>query len=101
MTFTEVVKVGKRDIVLANEHRFNVTRPRKRNGSWEPDTELLHADDPRVGLARQAARRARAKSAVRTAYEAWLKEQTLVAGTALAAAVFDWQAEQSDDSGTP
>lgn len=55
MERTTIDKVLKRDVVLANGHRYNADRPHKTHGSaWDPDTELLSADDPRVERARAA-----------------------------------------------
>lgn len=48
MVETTVDKVGKRDIVLANGERFNVSRPRKSNGAWDSPTELLKVDSDRA-----------------------------------------------------
>ena len=59
---TTIDCVLKRDLVLANGHRYNADNPRRRNGSWEPSTEVLPADDPLVAQAIQANRRSNTKS---------------------------------------
>lgn len=48
----KVDRIGKRDVVLDNGHRYNAINLRKKNGTWEPSTEVLPADDERVAKAR-------------------------------------------------
>jgi hypothetical protein len=55
MVTTTIDRVMKRDVVLANGNRYNADRPYKTRGAaWDPDTELLAADDTKVERARAA-----------------------------------------------
>lgn len=56
---TTVDRVLKRDVVLANGSRYPVNTLRRSHGTWEPSTELLPADDPKVMRAHEANMRAR------------------------------------------
>jgi len=56
---TTIDRVLKRDVVLANGHRYNADNPTKRNDSWNPPTRLLAADDPEVDRARATNNHAR------------------------------------------
>ena len=59
--FAHVDRIGKRDVVLDDGERFNVTRLTRSEGSWGATTALMDANDPRVAMfvEQQRVRRAR------------------------------------------
>lgn len=69
MVFTTIDRVLKRDVVLKNGERYNADRPVKRRGAWDPSTDLLSADDPRVRRAVVANDISRRKSRIRSLVE--------------------------------
>jgi hypothetical protein len=92
LTPARVVKVGKRDVVLDNGHRYNLNHSlRIRLGTWDGYRELLSADDPKVALANAANRMDRAKSEVAVAHDAWRSVQSLDAAADLRLAIMDWE----------
>lgn len=88
---TTVLRIGKRDVVLANGNRYNVGSLRKKRGAWDPDTYLLPPFDERVIAARQANRLDRLKSQAATAWDAFRREATQKSASELVAAVQAWQ----------
>lgn len=50
----DIERVLKRDVVLSDGTRLNADRRRIVRGDWQPDTELVSVDDPRIATARRA-----------------------------------------------
>lgn len=83
-----VQKIGKRDVVLANGSRFNVERLRKsQNSSWDPSTELLSPDDPRVQRVSDANRRSHLFGRADDAWTEFRRARTAETGRAVIGAI--------------
>lgn len=71
---TTIKRIGKRDIVLASEHRVNVKSLREPDhNAWHFGAELVSATDPRVTVAKHNQRLILSKRRARAAVDAWLR----------------------------
>lgn len=64
VTHLTVDRILKRDVVLSDGQRFNKERLQRRNGTWDPPTDLLAPDDPKVVRVEAANLRQKASQAV-------------------------------------
>ena len=71
VTLTTVVKVGKRDIVLANGSRYNVNYLYRSTGTWSATWYLRRRNDHDVVRALNGARRRLAVSKAGKALKGW------------------------------
>ena len=92
---TTIVKVLKRNVVLENGRRYNADVLVKRNGSWDPSTFLLSADDPKIAVARAKNLENRRANQMRSAWEALRSDRSVEKADALIQAVEAWKETQS------
>lgn len=71
-TFAKIARIGKRDIVLDDDQRFNASRLERRNGgAWDGVTKLMRRDAPVVAEALDVWRYQQIVSRAKVAAENW------------------------------
>lgn len=96
-TFAKVARIGKRDVVLDDEQRFNITRLERRNGGvWDGVTRLLPVDAPVVREALDSWRYRQMVNRAKVAAENWRtgRDGTSAADVVLALAPLTGRADE-------